>query len=127
MSFKGVGLLTPSSIPICFKNDKINLTYKCSIEVKSNSFCKQFFYDAFLLNCLFYQFKIVCSTKKNFFLSLIQVCIMYILRCIQALDELQELGIAPLMLKKQPDIVTTVKRISKYVGPNDFRFDWLVF
>ena len=52
---------------------------------------------------------------------------MYILRCIQALDELQELGIAPLMLKKQPDIVTTVKRISKYVGPNDFRFDWLVF
>jgi len=42
-------------------------------------------------------------------------------RCIQALDELQELGIAPLMLKKQPDIVTTVKRICKYVGPNEFR------
>jgi hypothetical protein len=42
-------------------------------------------------------------------------------RCIQALDELQELGIAPLMLKKQPDIVSTVKKICQYIGPSGFR------
>ena len=42
-------------------------------------------------------------------------------RCIQALDELEELGIAPLMLKKQPDIVSTIHRICKYIGPSGFR------
>ena len=31
------------------------------------------------------------------------------LQCISALDELNELSLAPLMLKKQPDIVTTIK------------------
>ena len=30
-------------------------------------------------------------------------------RCIQALDELNELALTPLMLKKQPDIVTTIR------------------
>ena len=30
-------------------------------------------------------------------------------RCITALDELNELAVAPLMLKKQPDIVTTIR------------------
>eukprot|EP00088_Acartia_fossae_P008305 TRINITY_DN1395_c0_g1_i7.p1 TRINITY_DN1395_c0_g1~~TRINITY_DN1395_c0_g1_i7.p1 ORF type:complete len:465 (+),score=147.97 TRINITY_DN1395_c0_g1_i7:47-1441(+) len=44
-------------------------------------------------------------------------------RCIQALDELRELGLAPLMLKKQPDIVTTIRRVRKYIGPHEFR-DW---
>lgn len=29
--------------------------------------------------------------------------------CISALDELNELALAPLMLKKQPDIVTTIR------------------
>ena len=29
--------------------------------------------------------------------------------CISALDELNELALAPLMLKKQPDVVTTVR------------------
>jgi len=44
-------------------------------------------------------------------------------RCIQALDEIQALGILPLMLKKQPAIVTTIRRSRKYVGPVDFR-EW---
>ena len=30
-------------------------------------------------------------------------------RCISALEELSELEVAPLMLKKQPDIVTTIR------------------
>ena len=30
-------------------------------------------------------------------------------QCITALDELNELALAPLMLKKQPDIVTTIR------------------
>ena len=29
--------------------------------------------------------------------------------CISALDELNELALAPLMLKKQPDVVTTIR------------------
>ncbi|XP_023344650.1 hepatoma-derived growth factor-related protein 2 [Eurytemora carolleeae] len=41
-------------------------------------------------------------------------------RCIQALEELLELGIAPLMLKKQPDIVSTIRRLRKYVGPHGY-------
>jgi len=45
-------------------------------------------------------------------------------RCIQALEELGDLGIAPLMLKKQPDIVSTVKRLRKYVGPHGYR-SWI--
>merc|ERR1719323_1487727 len=37
--------------------------------------------------------------------------------CISALDELNELALAPLMLKKQPDVVTTIRRLRKYIGP----------
>ena len=32
--------------------------------------------------------------------------------CISALDELNELALAPLMLKKQPDIVTTIRFVN---------------
>eukprot|EP00088_Acartia_fossae_P037498 TRINITY_DN386_c0_g1_i5.p1 TRINITY_DN386_c0_g1~~TRINITY_DN386_c0_g1_i5.p1 ORF type:complete len:445 (+),score=124.00 TRINITY_DN386_c0_g1_i5:59-1393(+) len=41
-------------------------------------------------------------------------------RCISALEELNELAIVPFMLKKQPDIVTTVRRLRKYIGPHSF-------
>lgn len=41
-------------------------------------------------------------------------------RCIAALEELNELAIVPFMLKKQPDIVTTVRRLRKYIGPHSF-------
>merc|ERR1712098_402961 len=40
--------------------------------------------------------------------------------CIKSLDELNELALAPLMLKKQPDIVTTIRRLRKYIGPQNF-------
>jgi len=40
--------------------------------------------------------------------------------CISALDELNELALAPLMLKKQPDIVTTIKRLRRYIGPQNY-------
>merc|ERR550519_555290 len=40
--------------------------------------------------------------------------------CINALDELNEMAIVPLMLKKQPDIVTTIRRLRKYVGPQEY-------
>jgi len=42
-------------------------------------------------------------------------------QCINALDELNELSLAPLMLKKQPDIVTTIRRLRRYIGPQDYR------
>jgi len=45
-------------------------------------------------------------------------------RCIQALDEIQALCILPLMLKKQPAIVTTIRRSRKYIGPVGFR-EWV--
>merc|ERR1712176_316026 len=41
-------------------------------------------------------------------------------RCIEALDDLNELAVAPLMLKKQPDIVTTIRRLRKYIGPQAY-------
>ncbi len=34
---------------------------------------------------------------------------MMMCRCISALEELNELTLAPFMLKKQPDIVTTIR------------------
>ena len=40
----------------------------------------------------------------------------------QCLDHLEELGsmpVAPLMFKKQPDIVTTIRKLRKYIGPED--------
>jgi len=41
-------------------------------------------------------------------------------RCITALEELGELAVVPLMLKKQPDIVTTIRRLRKYIGPQSY-------
>ena len=38
-------------------------------------------------------------------------------KCVLALEELESLPIAKLMLKKQPDIVCTVEKLRKYVGP----------
>jgi len=40
--------------------------------------------------------------------------------CITALVELGQLDIKPLMIKKQPDIVTTIRRLRKYVGPRKY-------
>ena len=40
-------------------------------------------------------------------------------RCITLAGELQSLAIKPLMLKKQPDIVTTVRKMRKYIGPRE--------
>eukprot|EP00095_Tigriopus_kingsejongensis_P002731 maker-scaffold226_size249562-snap-gene-1.18 protein:Tk02731 transcript:maker-scaffold226_size249562-snap-gene-1.18-mRNA-1 annotation:"PREDICTED: hypothetical protein LOC100741236" len=37
--------------------------------------------------------------------------------CLEALAELGTLALTPLMLKKQPDIVTTIRKLRKYVGP----------
>ena len=44
----------------------------------------------------------------------------FLFRCIAALEELNELAIVPFMVKKQPDIVTTVRRLRKYIGPHSF-------
>ncbi len=38
-------------------------------------------------------------------------------RCLKVLEDLDSLVLAPLMLKKQPDIITTVRKLRKYVGP----------
>merc|ERR1719509_627207 len=40
--------------------------------------------------------------------------------CISALEDLSELAIKPLMIKKQPDIVTTIRRLRKYAGPQEY-------
>lgn len=40
-------------------------------------------------------------------------------KCLELLAELYCLGVAPLMLKKQPDIVTTIRKLMKYVGPSN--------
>lgn len=39
--------------------------------------------------------------------------------CLEALAELGTLSLTPLMLKKQPDIVTTIRKLRKYVGPQN--------
>ena len=44
-------------------------------------------------------------------------------RCITALDELNELAVAPLMLKKQPDIVTTIRY--SLSGLNQFSYKFV--
>ena len=36
--------------------------------------------------------------------------------CITALDELNELALSPLMLKKQPDVVTTIRYVIITIG-----------
>ena len=38
-------------------------------------------------------------------------------RCLKLADEIKEMAITPLMLKKHPDIVTTVRKMRRYVGP----------
>jgi len=38
-------------------------------------------------------------------------------KCLELLDELYQMPITPLMLKKQPDIVTTIRKLRKYIGP----------
>lgn len=40
-------------------------------------------------------------------------------KCCQLLTEVFDLEIEPLMLKKQPDIVLTMRKLRKYVGPQD--------
>ena len=38
-------------------------------------------------------------------------------KCLEALGELNALAVTPLMLKKQPDIVETIRKVRKYIGP----------
>ena len=38
-------------------------------------------------------------------------------RCLTICDEVKKLAIVPLMLKKHPEIVATIRRMRKYVGP----------
>jgi len=40
-------------------------------------------------------------------------------KCLEHLDELLTMPVAPLMFKKQPDIVTTIRKLRKYIGPED--------
>jgi len=41
------------------------------------------------------------------------------IKCIGFLDELLGMPVAPLMFKKQPDIVTTIRKLRKYIGPEE--------
>ncbi len=48
-------------------------------------------------------------------------------KCLDALDKFDLVTLTPLMLKKQPDFVTTIRKIRKYVGPvmtTDATADW---
>jgi len=38
-------------------------------------------------------------------------------RCLKLADQIKEMAITPLMLKKHPDIVATVRKMRNYVGP----------
>lgn len=40
-------------------------------------------------------------------------------RCLSALEELSGLSLSPLMFKKQPDIVQTIRKLRNYAGPRD--------
>lgn len=40
-------------------------------------------------------------------------------KCLEYLDELLTMPVAPLMFKRQPDIVTTIRKLRKYIGPED--------
>merc|ERR1711909_118907 len=44
---------------------------------------------------------------------------MGISKCCQLLTDVFDLEIQPLMLKKQPEIVMTIRKLRKYVGPLD--------
>ena len=48
-------------------------------------------------------------------------------KCLELLDELYQMPITPLMLKKQPDIVTTIRKLRKYIGPQTEPSDPKVF
>ena len=38
-------------------------------------------------------------------------------RCLKLVDQTKEIAITPLMLKKNPAIVTTARKMRKYIGP----------
>ena len=38
-------------------------------------------------------------------------------KCLDLLDELYQMPVTPLMLKKQRYIVTTIRKLRKYIGP----------
>ncbi len=38
-------------------------------------------------------------------------------RCLEHLNDLQKLSVTPLMLKKQPTILATLRKVRKYQGP----------
>ena len=38
-------------------------------------------------------------------------------RCVSLIDELDLLAVQPLMLKKLPDVVSTIRKVRKYTGP----------
>ena len=40
-------------------------------------------------------------------------------RCLSLIEEFKKLAIQPLMLKKLPDVVSTVRKIRKYIGPKN--------
>ena len=40
-------------------------------------------------------------------------------RCLTISEEVQKLAIVPLMLKKHPEIVATIRRMRKYLGPRE--------
>jgi len=40
-------------------------------------------------------------------------------KCLEHLEELTAMPVAPLMFKKQPEIVTTMRKLRKYIGPED--------
>jgi hypothetical protein len=40
-------------------------------------------------------------------------------KCMEALTELLNLPVLPYMLKKQPEVVYTIRKLRKYVGPKD--------
>jgi len=40
-------------------------------------------------------------------------------KCLEHLEELSAMPVAPLMFKKQPEIVTTMRKLRKYIGPED--------
>lgn len=40
-------------------------------------------------------------------------------KCLELLTELHTLAVTPLMLKKQPEVVTTIRKLRKYIGPQE--------
>lgn len=44
-------------------------------------------------------------------------------KCLKLMDEMHQMSITPLMLKKQPHVVTTVRKLRKYIGPQNEPID----